>query len=166
MGFQHLNQKGKNNHSYKHGMSNSRTWTSWHGMLQRVDGKDRCSYLYVGIKVCKRWREFVNFLADMGERPAGTSIDRIDGRGDYKPSNCRWATPKEQRANTRAREEGLIYKNSDPIEVDGVVKTVFAWSKETGISCQTLCYRRENGLPLFAKVRAYTKRSKRWKGGE
>jgi hypothetical protein len=52
-----------------------------------------------GISVCERWQSFANFLADMGERPAGRTIDRINPSGNYEPSNCRWATPKEQRAS-------------------------------------------------------------------
>jgi hypothetical protein len=54
-----------------------------------------------GITIDPRWRTFENFLAYMGERPAGTTLDRIDVNGNYEPGNCRWATPKEQRANQR-----------------------------------------------------------------
>jgi hypothetical protein len=55
-----------------------------------------------GITVCDRWLEFKNFLADMGERPAGMTLDRIDPNGNYEPGNCRWATASEQRRNQRA----------------------------------------------------------------
>jgi hypothetical protein len=56
-----------------------------------------------GIAVCDRWLTFANFLADMGDRPKGTTIDRVDNDGNYESGNCQWATPRKQAGNRRAR---------------------------------------------------------------
>ena len=95
--------------NYKHGNSSTKAWSgayrSWAGLKQRCLNPKNPSYVNYGgrgIKVCERWFSFENFLEDMGERPEGLSIDRINNDGNYEPGNCRWATQKEQMNNRRA----------------------------------------------------------------
>ena len=83
----------------------SREYSSWNAILNRCRNPKATAYERYGgcgIKICDRWLCFENFLADMGPRPKGKSIDRYPNPyGDYEPSNCRWATPLEQRHNQR-----------------------------------------------------------------
>lgn len=102
-----------------HGMTDTPTFRSWTAMRVRCRNPKAPNYYKyggVGIDFCQRWDSFENFLADMGERPLGTSLDRFpDPAGNYGPDNCRWATPVQQRHNRAHRktvgelfERGLV----------------------------------------------------------
>jgi hypothetical protein len=89
-----------------HGMRYTRTYSSWKSMLDRIRNKNYGKY-YNNLPIAKRWYTFINFYKDMGDRPLGMTLDRIDNSKGYFPSNCRWATYKEQ---SRNRSTVIVYK--------------------------------------------------------
>lgn len=102
-------QKGRRNGeaaATTHGMSGTPTYGTWRKMIERCTNPNARQWEWYGgrgVTVCDRWRSFENFLADMGERPEGRTLDRVDVNGNYEPGNCRWATWPEQCANKRPK---------------------------------------------------------------
>jgi hypothetical protein len=87
-----------------HGYSGTRTHRSWKEMRNRCHNDQATQWKWYGgrgIKICPEWDRFETFLADMGERPAGKTLDRKDSSGDYCKENCKWSTAKEQAATNR-----------------------------------------------------------------
>ncbi len=102
--------KIKHGHSTRKG--NSPTYNSWNMMKKRCNNPKATGYEYYGgrgIHVCERWNKFENFLEDMGIRPEGTTLDRIDPDKDYSPENCRWADKQTQMNNQRCRNEKVLF---------------------------------------------------------
>ena len=133
--------------SFHHGhtthTSSSPTYNTWTNMISRCHREYAARYKDYGAKgvsVCARWRSsFQNFLEDMGVRPDGHTIDRIDSTGNYSPENCRWATIKEQQRNR---------KNNINLTIGGVTMCLKDWATKAGISENTLTYRVHIGWPV------------------
>ena len=127
-------------HRTTHGMRNSPEYNVWKSMKARCFRKNAIGYERyggAGITVCDRWKNsFENFYADMGERPLGSSIDRIDNSKSYDPSNCRWATRTEQAVN---RSKTIF------IEIDGELICKAHAAKKYGISRTTFSQRLKRG---------------------
>ena len=157
------------NPSYRHGHATkagkSVMYRTWRSMMQRCYRHKEKSYPHYGgrgISVCNRWHDFCNFLGDMGERPEGMTLDRIDNSGNYCPENCRWVSRKVQQRNTRLTVM-LTY--------NGVTKSVGDWADEYGISSGAIKQRIQSGWEvgdaitrglLTAQEKAALGIAKRW----
>ncbi len=130
--------------STKHGHSPaakmSPTYSTWAAMVKRCTNpaaEHYADYGGRGIYVCERWHEFANFLADMGEKPLGTSLDRHPNNdGPYEPSNCRWATSYEQGSHKR---------NTHLLAVNGETHHMNEWARILGVSQSSLSWRVQSG---------------------
>lgn len=108
----------------RHGMAHTGMYKAWAEMRRRCENPKShawADYGGRGIAVCERWRLFENFLADMGERPLGASLDRIDNDKGYEPGNCRWATKQQQARNKRSNARHVAF---------GEAKTCAEWVQD------------------------------------
>lgn len=122
-----------------HGMVGTPTYHCWEGIVSRCRLPSHPSYHRYGgrgIKICDRWLKFEGFLEDMGVKPDGLTIDRIDNEGDYEAGNCRWVGMDVQNNN---RGDNVY------IEAFGEKLTVAQWARRLGISSVALAYRIEHG---------------------
>ena len=121
-------------------------------MMRRCYKENTTQYAYYGgrgIKVCDRWHSFSNFFADMGTRPEGTSLDRMDNNGDYCPENCRWVAKKTQ---CRNRRSNVV------IEWRGETRILKDWAETLGMNYKLLHQRISDGWPV---ERAFTQPPRR-----
>jgi hypothetical protein len=145
----------------KHNMTATPTWNTWDSMMERcyrTSSKHYKRYGARGIKVHEPWHEFVNFYRDMGKRPEGKSLDRIDNNGNYEPGNCRWADNFTQN-NNRGNYNTLFTLN-------GVTKTQAEWARKLGLKDTAIQERLRRGWSvekaLTTPCRSFTKQNTKW----
>lgn len=135
-------------HGYAKKGDYNATYMAWANMKSRCNNPKNPMYKYYGmrgIKLCKRWEIFENFLEDLGDRPHGKSLDRIDNDGNYSPDNCRWADINQQLMNRR---------NSIYLIVGGKRVSLLELAKKHGVNYNTAVIRYNKGYPhdkIFSK---------------
>ncbi len=114
-------------HGYSKKRNMSPTYLVWTDMKRRCQNRSHPAFKWYGargITVCERWLDFKNFVADMGDKPSGLTIDRIKNEQGYNPSNCRWASRSDQSNNQTTNH--LVTAN-------GLTLNIAQWSRKTGI---------------------------------
>ncbi len=122
-----------------HGLSKTATWQSFHTMIQRCENPNNPKYPRYGgrgILVCDKWHRFEEFFKDMGLKPEGKTIGRIDNDGHYEPANCEWQTDEEQARNR---------SNNRIVEFNGEKHLLVEWSEKMGIPHGALRQRLHRG---------------------
>lgn len=145
-------------HGHRTNYRQSPTYVSWMCMRRRCQDpkfKDFQNYGGRGIKVCRRWAQFTNFLKDMGERPKGYLIDRINRFGNYEPKNCKWSTFQESAVN-RSSTVFVWYQ--------GELLTASAAAKVLGVSFSGVCQfvRRNRELAAFRDIEIIRRGNRRY----
>ena len=131
----------KTRHTYS---TNPREYSSWAQMKNRCNNPKDPNYKRYGgrgISICSEWNSlhgFKQFYIDMGPRPQGKTLDRINNDGNYEPSNCKWSTRLEQANNTRTN----YY-----LAIDGVTRTLAQWTRYFGVDKKIVYRRRTAGWP-------------------
>jgi len=124
----------------KHGMHTTRVYNIWRSMKDRCTNPNSPSFPRYGgrgVAVCQRWQSFTAFYADMGDPPVGMSIDRTDVNGNYEPTNCRWATAKQQSNNTRTNTK---------VTYNGKTQTLAQWARELDLPYHRVVWRHKKGM--------------------
>lgn len=137
-------------HLVKHGRSKFKIYGIWRSMRSRCENPNDAAYGNYGgrgIAVCERWQSFDNFYADMGDRPEGLSLDRINNDGPYAPGNCRWASRSRQARNSR---------QSQLVTVGDETLAIADWSERHGVRPATIWARIARGWPAEAAVKTPT----------
>lgn len=123
-----------------HGMSGTKTYHTWLAMKARCGNPNNMHYRYYGgrgIKVCDRWKDFKKFYSDMGTRPKGCTIERMDSDGNYTPENCVWASRKDQ-----IRNRG----NTVTCKYLGVERSLAEWCEIFGAKYKLVHQRMKRGI--------------------
>lgn len=145
--------RGRPRHGHTVNRSSTPEYETWRGMKERCQNPKSTTYPSYGgngISICDRWQSFENFYADMGKRPNGHTLDRIDSAGNYEPSNCRWATVVQQNRNRSSNRY---------ITANGKTMQLFEWAQELSVDPSTILSRIRRGYSEQEAVSSQKMRS-------